>query len=381
MELLPYSIEKTKLRNKNLFTSTVDNNEGHRRYFSSIDSEIYFGDTFIDDINHIQYEVVEKVLPIYGFNSHKYDLLMNGIRIIQGEFTINFTKSGWLLEVISALSTTATSSNGSIDQCQKRIDYCGVVGNGLFNGVFDIIVSFGDHNSTIQSYNSSAHMIKGVRITGYRQILDTSGEPIAETYTFIAQDIVFNIDTISGLNNSFNNGNNNVNVNHIKKHKESKMGLQLAYKLNNNDVVTAQDAANNASALSLSVLCEHECNDNNSGALVTSFNILNNDIDKRDVSITKISIKSVDKRLEFRDLPVFKSTEYEYPYDINRDIMSTIVLSDFIVYDRQIYKAFKKLKNKAHIDAVITIELTYKNTPLVLSNKAIKITPGSSYNF
>ena len=62
MEILPYSTEKVKLRNKNLFTSTVDNNEGHKRYFSSIDSEIYFGDTFIDDINHIQYEVVEKVL-------------------------------------------------------------------------------------------------------------------------------------------------------------------------------------------------------------------------------------------------------------------------------------------------------------------------------
>lgn len=381
MELLPYSTEKTKLRNKNLFTSTVDNNEGRRRYFSSIDSEIYFGDTFIDDINQIQYEVVEKVLPIYGFNSYKYDFLMNGVRLIQGEFTINFTKSGWLLEVISSLSTTAKGSNGSVEQCKKRDDYCGVVGNGMFNGVFDIIVSFGDHNSTIQSYNSSAQMIKGVRITGYRQILDTSGEPIAETYTFIAQDIVFNIDAITGLNNSFSSGNNATTAHRAKASDKTKMGLQLAYQLNSGDVITAQDAANNTSALSLSVLCEHECNGSNAGALVTSFNILNNDIDKRDISITKISIKSVDRRSEFRDLPLFKSTEYEYPYDTNRDIMSTMVLSDFIVYDRQIYKAFKKMRNQAYIDAVITIELTYKNTPLVLSNKAIKITPGSSYNF
>ena len=234
MEILPYSTEKVKLRNKNLFTSTVDNNEGHKRYFSSIDSEIYFGDTFIDDINHIQYEVVEKVLPIYGFNSHKYDILMNGIRIIQGEFTINFTKSGWLLDIISALGTTAESNNGSVEQCQKRDNYCGTVGVGFFKGLFDIIVSFGDHNSTIQSYNSSAQMIKGVKITGYRQMLDTSGEPIAETYTFVAQDIVFNIDAINGLNNSFVGGNNDTTISHTTTSK-TKMGLQLAYSLNSND--------------------------------------------------------------------------------------------------------------------------------------------------
>ena len=60
MELLPYSLDKSRLRNKNLYTSVVNNNEGIRRYFSSIDAEIYFGDIFIDDINSIHYEVVEK---------------------------------------------------------------------------------------------------------------------------------------------------------------------------------------------------------------------------------------------------------------------------------------------------------------------------------
>jgi hypothetical protein len=381
MELLPYSTEKVRLRNKNLFTSTVDNNEGHKRYFSSIDAEVYFGETFIDDINHIQYEVVEKVLPIYGFNSHKFDLLMNGTVIIQGEFTINFTKSGWLLDVISALGTTAHSNNGSVQQCQKRDTYCGSVGVGFFKGMFDIIVSFGDHNSTIQSFNSSAHMIKGVKITGYRQMLDVSGEPIAETYTFIAQDIVFNIDEINGLNNNFVGGNNDTTIDHTLSNKKSRMSLQLAYSLNNDDVITAQNAANKESALSLSVLCEHECNENNYGSLVTSLKILNNDIDKKDIKISKISIKPVDRRSDFKDLPVFKSLDYEYPYDIHRDILSTISLSNLITYDRQIYKSFKKLRNKAYIDAVMTIELTYKDTPFVLSNKPIKITPGSSYNF
>lgn len=380
MELLPYSTEKVKLRNKNLFTSVVDNNEGLKRYFSSIDAEIYFGDIFIDDINSIQYEVTEKVLPIYGYNSHKYDLLLNGTRIIQGEFAINFTKSGWLLDVISGLGTTANSSNGSITQCEKREDYCGVVGNGLFKSVFDIIISFGDHNSTISSYGSSAHMLKGVRIIGFRQALDASGEPISEIYSFIAQDIDFNVDAITGLDNSFSGGNNDTTVVHAKQESKS-VSLRLAYSLDSNDVIAAQDEANTKSVLSLSVICEHEYNESTSGAIVTSLKILNEEVSKQDVRITKISIKPVDKRAEFRDLPVFKTTDYKYPYDNNRDIISTLSLSNLLIYDRQIYKNFKKAKSTAYIDALMTIELMYKDTPLVFSNKEIRITPGASYNF
>lgn len=380
MELLPYSMEKVKLRNKNLFTSVVDNNEGIKRYFSSIDAEIYFGDIFIDDINSIQYEVTEKVLPIYGYNSHKYDLLLNGTRIIQGEFAINFTKSGWLLDVISGLGTTANSSNGSITQCERREDYCGVVGNGLFKNVFDIIISFGDHNSTISSYGSSAHMLKGVRIIGFRQGLDASGEPISEIYSFIAQDIDFNVDAITGLNNSFSGGNNDTTISHVKQENKS-ISLRLAYSLNSNDVIAAQDEANTKSVLSLSVICEHEYNESTCGSIVTSLKILNEDVSKQDVRITKLSIKPVDKRTEYRDLPVFKTTDYTYPYDNNRDVISTLSLSNLLIYDRQIYKNFKKAKSAAYIDALITIELTYKDTPLVFSNKEIKITPGASYNF
>ena len=380
MELLPYSLDKSRLRNKNLYTSVVNNNEGIRRYFSSIDAEIYFGDIFIDDINSIHYEVVEKVLPVYGYNSFKYDYLMNGVRLVSGQFTINFTKSGWLVDIIKGLGTSATSAYGDVNGCAKRPDICDVVGTGYFDGIFDIIVSFGDHNSAIQSYNSSAHMIKGVRITSFSQSLDVSGEPIAETYTFIAQDIVFNIDGQGKLNNNFVAGNNDISIDHTNKDsKEKSVNVKLAYALNRNEITSAQELANNDTSLSLSLMCEHNYI-NNKGTITTSFNVMNDSVDSKDIVINKIAIKSTDKRSEFKNLPVFKSTDFKYTHDSHRDMMCVMPLEDLSLYNKQIYKAFKQLKDDIYIDAVITMELTYKGVPVVISNKPIKITPGESYN-
>ena len=47
-------------------------------------------------------------------------------------------------------------------------------------------------------------------------MLDTSGEPIGETYRFIAQDIDFDIDTSGGLDNTFTTGNNNTFKSHVE---------------------------------------------------------------------------------------------------------------------------------------------------------------------
>lgn len=381
LEQLPYSTEKVQLRNKNLFTSTVDNNEAHKRYFSSIDAEIYFGETFIDDINRIEYAVVEKVLPVYGYNSHLYDFLLYGTRYIQGEFTINFTKSGWLLDVIKGLTSIATSNNSTdVGQCCVRTDSCGITSGGLFDGIFDIVVSFGDFKSTINSFGSSAHMIKGVRINGYNQVLDSSGQPIQETYSFIAQDIVFNIEDSNWLDNTFSTGNNNTTISHTESNSVSQAKLQLADGRSKQDITYAQQEAKDNNALSLATVCVHEISDD-IGSLVVNLNILNDKIDKKDIKINKIAITPSDRRSTFKNLPIFKSTDFRYSYDSNKDIISIISLKDLSTYDRLIYNYFKKEKNNAYIDASISIEIDYKDTPLVFNNKPIKILPGASYNF
>lgn len=251
---------------------------------------------------------------------------------------------------------------------------------GLFDGIFDIIVSFGDHNSSIQSFGSSAHMIKGVRINGYQQGLDTSGTPITETYSFIAQDIEFNIDAQNLLDNTFDDGNNNTNKSHIDNEKSKKKELKLAYGMDLNDVTLAQESANNNNSLSLSVMCEHDYS-NRAGTISTSLKILNMQLSKQDIKIKKIAITPIDKRSEYKGLPVFKSTDFRYSYDNHKDIISIIPMDKIPMQNNQIYKNFKKQRSNAYIDAVISIELEYDNMPYVISNKPIKITPGATYNF
>ena len=44
-----------------------------KRYYSSIDAQIYFGNYYVEDVSDIQWTVQQKNLPIYGFNSYTFD--------------------------------------------------------------------------------------------------------------------------------------------------------------------------------------------------------------------------------------------------------------------------------------------------------------------
>lgn len=372
---LPYTKENVILRNKNLFTSTVDNNEGFKRYFSSIDAEIYFGDIFIDDINRIEYSVLENTMPIFGYNSRSYDFLMYGTRMIQGEFVVNFTRSGWLISTIKDLKSVADSKGQGILRCTDREKSCGGDMSGLFKGVFDIVVSFGDHKSKIRSVGSSAHLIKGVSINGYSQMLDANGEPIAERYTFIAQDIWFNFDATGGIDNSFDTGINNPFRDKSKKfyNDDKKEKVEVADENDSEEVIKTEAAAEEENALALSVNTEHD-----KGNLKTKINILNKDIDINDIKIEKLSISPNDRRTELRTLPVLKSNEFRY---VNNNIEVDIPLNEMPICDKKMIKAFNRSGPESSIDATMSIELKYKDTAFNLYNKSIKITPGETYVF
>ena len=64
-----YYTYEGNLRDRNKFTSTVNTTFGTKRYFSSLDTEVYFGSKQIDEIVAIDFVIGEPKLPIYGFNS------------------------------------------------------------------------------------------------------------------------------------------------------------------------------------------------------------------------------------------------------------------------------------------------------------------------
>lgn len=107
MAISSYYTYGTNLRNKEFFTSTVNTNNGQKRYFSNIDAEIYFGN---EDITHeildFNFSVEEKKLPIYSYNKFIPDLIAPGQRIVQGTFALNFTEGAFMRNLLSKIDNS-----------------------------------------------------------------------------------------------------------------------------------------------------------------------------------------------------------------------------------------------------------------------------------
>lgn len=187
-----YGTKGTK-RNSGTF-----NIEQPKRYYSSLDAEIYFSDYYVDEITHIQYTVAQNAMPLFGYNSYVYDEVAMGNRIIQGTFAINFTAPGYLFELLNEIKkdtgSYANSQNINKDSegTQEEGDFEQEPDNfkphqlPIWNTTFDIDVMFGEEDSK----SGPKHVVlEGVVILSSSLQLDTTGNPIGETYTFLARDI------------------------------------------------------------------------------------------------------------------------------------------------------------------------------------------------
>ncbi|MCY7866111.1 hypothetical protein P8918_13530 [Bacillus spizizenii] len=167
-----------------------------KRYFSSMDAEIYFSDYYVDEIVHIQYQVAQNNLPLYGYNSYVYDEVALGNRIIQGSFAINFTSPGYLFQLLDQIKkdtnvfgnsqNVKAPAEGTTDEVGQAEAPTKQDKGPLWDASFDIDVMFGEENS---QGRSSHVVLEGVMIMGSSLQLDTSGNPVAENYSFIARDI------------------------------------------------------------------------------------------------------------------------------------------------------------------------------------------------
>lgn len=191
----------------------------NKRYYSSIDAEIYFGDFYVDEVVHIAYSVEQNIMPLYGYNSYVFDEMAIGSRIINGQFTINFTKSNYLIDLLDKLESSsvklfgesvmkeddgeesdliagnssdlshATTVNKTGSNQFTSTSYQGIKQSKrpLWHTGFDIDVMFG--RGTSKSSVTEHVMLEGVYLAGSSINLDHSGQPVSETYTFMARDI------------------------------------------------------------------------------------------------------------------------------------------------------------------------------------------------
>lgn len=205
-EIYQTNLDAQRLGSKTLFSSATTNAAGQKvRYFSGTDAEIYFGDVFIDDVVGIQFAVQQNALPLYGYNSYVFDDIAVGTRMVQGSFTINFTKSSFLFEVLETLKATLNSTTQSVNaEDEGTVDNLATSSNKglnsnnpgtissrapLWGRSFDLICSYGNARQSNPVPNSTMLMLSNVVITSCQQQFSSSGEPVYESYTFIGRDL------------------------------------------------------------------------------------------------------------------------------------------------------------------------------------------------
>ena len=198
-----YYTYEGNLRDRNKFTSTVNTSFGMKRYFSSLDTEVYFGAKQVDEIVAFDFTIAEPKLPIYGFNSFYANRIVSGRRTIQGTFAVNFTGVFYLLNILNAIDDSVLKATYTAPGSDTAIDYESLVGrcegddstglgignSAVFRKIFDITLSYGYGKSDNKTYNGCYQTLVGVQIVDYRQALDTEGNPILDMYSFIAKDL------------------------------------------------------------------------------------------------------------------------------------------------------------------------------------------------
>ncbi len=186
----PYYIYGGNLLDREKYTSVVNTTYGPKRYFSSIDTEVYFGERLIEEMVAFDFIIQENKMPIFGYNNFTPKRMMVGQKTIQGSFAINFTRTFDLYYLLQdEIADSIYTSEYETTQF-----YCSDDNRAIFDKSFDITLSYGEGYAE-GSYNSCTQTLVGVQITSYRQAFDTSGEPILDMYTFIAKDLLVESST------------------------------------------------------------------------------------------------------------------------------------------------------------------------------------------
>ena len=199
--------------------SIVNQINGDKRYYSALDAELYFGNLYIDEITDIAYSMTQNTLPIFGFNSYTFDDLAVGNRFIQGQFNINYTSSNFLtgLQNNEGFKTIARNLYGKDNPKTSKFssDYRKRLNLPVWDKGFDIVIGYGYHGdgskTLTQNKTQSYIVLETCQITGVSSMLNSNGEPVQETYSFVARDLRHVEE--SGSTNEITDNNTEDNVN------------------------------------------------------------------------------------------------------------------------------------------------------------------------
>lgn len=222
-------------------------------YWSGSDVDVLINNTLIDESTQCSWQIMNRVQPFYNYAAYVPTNFKHGTRLISGELTINFKQVGYFYSVIQHLNQNAspvdpiqefnTPSNANslltgvnsntsaaiksyIKAYEKELEANNRVIDQIINtpatipnfkGMFEsnnplnIKIVFGGHvdQSVILKYASGNSFIEkdaiyragansapftglelmDVHVMGNATVIDDSGRPIMETFSFMAGNI------------------------------------------------------------------------------------------------------------------------------------------------------------------------------------------------
>lgn len=180
----------TGVKTKDGATITIN---GSTRYYSSIDANIYIGNTYVDEIVGIEFNVQQLSQQLYGYNSYTYDDIAQGARMISGKFMLNMTKPNFLFDILETAKKSSdiffVKSDGKIET-QKNLNISSSSETKVYGDKYKAMwdVAF-DIDIVLGSSNPVHYILAGVVLTHGSVQIGGSGENVKEMYTFIARNM------------------------------------------------------------------------------------------------------------------------------------------------------------------------------------------------
>lgn len=180
------------------------------------------------------FNMKQEKMPVYGFWSYTFDAIMRGNRLINGTFTIATTSIYYMRDLIQEASNTRRESSESLHQIRNLDNdeaniekYWSLnIDSSLYNRdskhiwsshpPFNFVIVYGVQDVSIADYESgnlkrlqnpqkllvdtndrlvsetlspTRYVIENVELTSMQVEYTPDGQPVAETYNFIARDL------------------------------------------------------------------------------------------------------------------------------------------------------------------------------------------------
>lgn len=213
-------------------------------YYSGANIGIWFRDLLVTDIVGIEFSLLQTKKPVWGYASQLYDGVAGGVVQVSGVLYMNFTRSQFLPALIER-TVVSTSQNDTLEIANSTLTEADVLARtGVKGGFthyvtrqniellkqrywensgepgfdanissipisvnrpdwhmtpFEVRINYGDPLAIISNgsptsidlggQNRTLRKLKGVHITGFGQSIQINGEPVIESYPFLAREV------------------------------------------------------------------------------------------------------------------------------------------------------------------------------------------------